>query len=56
VTSSPGSTAGPVGPVAVIIPTYNERDNIEIIAKRVRSAVPGCAPADRGRQQPGWHR
>ena len=39
-TSSPGSTAGSVGPVAVIIPTYNERDNIEIIAKRVRSAVP----------------
>ena len=36
-TSSPGS---PVGPVAVIVPTYNERDNIEIIAKRVRSAVP----------------
>jgi dolichol-phosphate mannosyltransferase len=29
-----------VGPVAVIVPTYNERDNIEIIAKRVRSAVP----------------
>jgi dolichol-phosphate mannosyltransferase len=40
VTSSPGSTAGPVAPVAVIIPTYNERDNIEIIANRVRSAVP----------------
>jgi len=43
VTSSPGSTAGhagPVGPVAVIVPTYNERDNIEIIASRVRGAVP----------------
>ena len=42
-TSSPGSTAGhagPVGPVAVIVPTYNERDNIEIIASRVRGAVP----------------
>jgi len=43
VTSSPGSTAGqegPVGPVAVIVPTYNERDNIEIIVSRVRGAVP----------------
>jgi len=45
VTSSPGTTAGqpgPVGPVAVIIPTYNEHDNIEIIASRVRGAVPGA--------------
>ena len=42
-TSSPGTradSAGPMGPVAVIIPTYNERDNIEIITSRVRSAVP----------------
>ena len=38
-TSSPGTT---VGPVAVVVPTYNERDNIEIIASRVRSAVPGA--------------
>jgi dolichol-phosphate mannosyltransferase len=37
VTGSPGSA---VGPVAVVVPTYNERDNIEIIANRVRSAVP----------------
>ena len=37
VTSMPG---GAVGPVAVVVPTYNERDNIEIIASRVRSAVP----------------
>ncbi|HYA52931.1 MAG TPA: polyprenol monophosphomannose synthase [Streptosporangiaceae bacterium] len=29
-----------MGPVAVIVPTYNERDNIELIASRVRSAVP----------------
>src|SRR5215468_5011909 len=45
VTSSPGETAssaGPVGPVAVIIPTYNERDNIELITSRVRGAVPGA--------------
>jgi dolichol-phosphate mannosyltransferase len=43
VTSSPDTragSAGPVGPVAVIIPTYNERDNIEIITSRVRGAVP----------------
>jgi len=40
VTNSPGTGADPVGPVAVIIPTYNERDNIEIITGRVRSAVP----------------
>jgi dolichol-phosphate mannosyltransferase len=40
VTSSPGTTAGPVGPVIVIVPTYNERDNLEIIASRVRSTVP----------------
>jgi dolichol-phosphate mannosyltransferase len=43
VTSSPDNragSAGPVGPVAVIIPTYNERDNIEIITSRVRGAVP----------------
>jgi dolichol-phosphate mannosyltransferase len=40
VTSSAGSAGDPVGPVAVIVPTYNERDNIEIIVKRVRNAVP----------------
>jgi dolichol-phosphate mannosyltransferase len=35
------STSGrPVGPVAVVVPTYNERDNIELIIGRVRSAVP----------------
>jgi dolichol-phosphate mannosyltransferase len=28
--------------VAVIIPTYNERDNLESISARVRSAVPGA--------------
>jgi dolichol-phosphate mannosyltransferase len=30
------------GHVAVIIPTYNERDNVAPIAARVRSAVPGA--------------
>jgi dolichol-phosphate mannosyltransferase len=42
VTSSPGDRASSTGPVAVIIPTYNERDNIEIITSRVRGAVPGA--------------
>jgi dolichol-phosphate mannosyltransferase len=31
---------GPLGPVAVIIPTYNERENLESILTRVRGAVP----------------
>ena len=31
---------GALGPVAVIIPTYNERDNIELIVSRVRTSVP----------------
>jgi len=31
---------GPLGRVAVIIPTYNERENLESIAARVRAAVP----------------
>lgn len=31
---------GPLGPVAVIIPTYNERDNLESIVSRVRASVP----------------
>jgi dolichol-phosphate mannosyltransferase len=32
----------PVGRVAVIIPTYNEADNLERIVARVRSAVPAA--------------
>jgi dolichol-phosphate mannosyltransferase len=32
--------AAQLGPVAVIIPTYNERDNLEAIVGRVRTAVP----------------
>ncbi|HET9894845.1 MAG TPA: polyprenol monophosphomannose synthase [Streptosporangiaceae bacterium] len=32
--------AAELGPVAVIIPTYNERDNLESIVTRVRAAVP----------------
>jgi len=38
-TSSEPQTA-PLGPVAVIIPTYNERDNLELIVTRVRASVP----------------
>ncbi len=33
-------SGGPVGPVAVIIPTYNERENLEAIVGRVRASVP----------------
>ena len=36
-TERPG---GQLGPVAVIIPTYNERDNIELIVSRVRNSAP----------------
>ncbi len=32
--------AEPLGQVAVVVPTYNERDNIEPIVSRIRSAVP----------------
>jgi dolichol-phosphate mannosyltransferase len=31
---------GPLGRVAVIIPTYNERENLDAISARVRTAVP----------------
>ncbi|HLY81677.1 MAG TPA: glycosyltransferase, partial [Acidimicrobiales bacterium] len=30
----------PLGRVAVIVPTYNERDNLEPIVGRIRAAVP----------------
>ncbi len=33
---------GALGPVAVIIPTYNERDNLEPIVTRVRTSVPSA--------------
>jgi dolichol-phosphate mannosyltransferase len=33
---------GRAGRVAVVMPTYNERDNIETMAARVRAAVPGA--------------
>ena len=34
--------ADPLGQVAVIIPTYNERDNLEPIVSRLRTAVPAA--------------
>ncbi len=37
-----GGRDGDIGRVAVIMPTYNERDNIEAMAARVRAAVPGA--------------
>jgi len=33
---------GPLGKVVVIIPTYNERENLEQIAARVHGSVPGA--------------
>ena len=40
--TDPELSAAPVGKVAVIIPTYNERENIEAIIDRVRTSVPGA--------------
>ena len=40
-TSSQGPFS-PLGSVAVIIPTYNERDNLEPIVSRVRTSVPAA--------------
>jgi dolichol-phosphate mannosyltransferase len=37
-----GTEGQDIGRVAVIVPTYNERENIEAIAARVRAAVPGA--------------
>jgi dolichol-phosphate mannosyltransferase len=37
-----GTEGQEIGRVAVIMPTYNERENIEAIAGRVRQAVPGA--------------
>ena len=39
ISSRPGN---PTGMVAVIIPTFNERDNLEPIVSRVRTAVPAA--------------
>ena len=41
-TAIPSPAAGPIGHVAVVIPTYNERDSLESIVARVRAAVPAA--------------
>jgi dolichol-phosphate mannosyltransferase len=33
---------GALGKIAVIIPTYNERENLELIISRIRASVPGA--------------
>lgn len=39
--TQPGSRHyGPLGDILVIIPTYNEADNIRLVVERLRSAVP----------------
>ena len=42
--------------VLVIIPTYNERENLPLIHRRVKDACPDVHVLDRGRQQPRRHR
>ena len=34
--------SGPIGPVAVVVPTYNELANLEEIVSRLRAAVPAA--------------
>jgi dolichol-phosphate mannosyltransferase len=36
-------TRGPLGKVVVIIPTYNERENLEQIVSRIHASVPGAS-------------
>ena len=40
--ASPSPERGPIGHVAVVIPTYNELANLEDIVTRVRTAVPAA--------------
>ena len=37
-----GTTAASLGRIVVIVPTYNEKDNLEIIATRLRAALPAA--------------
>jgi dolichol-phosphate mannosyltransferase len=37
---SPGPQRGPLGQVAIVIPTYNERDNLEAIVTRIKASIP----------------
>ena len=45
-----------LGRVLVIVPTYNERDNLPMIARAAARGGTRGAPAGRRRQQPGRHR
>ena len=36
-----------LGRVLVVIPTYNERENIDMITSRLRTSVPDAAHPDR---------
>jgi dolichol-phosphate mannosyltransferase len=36
----PGTSGGPTQPVLVVVPTYNERDNLEPLLTRLRAATP----------------
>ncbi len=38
----PGGPGGPSGPVLVVIPTYNERDNLEPLLTRLHATLPGA--------------
>jgi dolichol-phosphate mannosyltransferase len=38
----PRAVRPPLGPVLVVVPTYNERDNVERIVARVRTAAPNA--------------
>jgi dolichol-phosphate mannosyltransferase len=39
---NPETTFADLGPVLVVIPTYNEAENIELVVGRVRACVPEC--------------
>ena len=39
-TDATAATGTDIGRVLVIVPTYNEKDNLEIIARRLRTSVP----------------
>lgn len=39
-TAQPSTARGPIDRAVVLIPTYNERENLPLIVERVRSSVP----------------
>ncbi len=54
--SGPGPAQRPSQRTLVIIPTYNERENLPLIVGRVHKALPDVAHPRGGRRQPGRHR